>query len=187
MLGVGGGRRLFNSRLTPEPLNIKIYLHKVAKEGSWVTIHNTAWIRRREMRALITLPVLFVFTALGFADTINVPADQPSIQAGINAAVNGDTVLVAPGTYVEIIDFLGKAITVKSSHGAETTVIDGDEDYSVVSFYSLEGPDSVLEGFTITNGYSVIGGDLQQKFLPDHYRQHHYWKLGQFWRWDLVR
>src|SRR5580704_4418314 len=45
---------------------------------------------------------------------INVPADQPNIQAAINAASPGDTVLVAPGIYPGIIDFMGKSITVTS-------------------------------------------------------------------------
>jgi Ca2+-binding RTX toxin-like protein len=60
---------------------------------------------------------------LAHAATIDVPADQPTIQAGINAAVNGDTVLVAPGTYSEAINFLGKAIIVESSGGAGATTI----------------------------------------------------------------
>lgn len=48
-----------------------------------------------------------------------------SIQDGINAvAVAGDEVLVAPGTYNELINFLGKAVTVRSSGGRDVTIID---------------------------------------------------------------
>ncbi len=93
-----------------------------------------------------------------FAATINVPADQPTIQAAINAAVTGDTVLVAPGTYKENINFMGKAITVTSSGGAKVTTIDGGLAASVVTFSSGETTASVLSGFTITNGKASFGG-----------------------------
>ena len=46
---------------------------------------------------------------------IHVPADYPTIQAAINAAANGDTIQVAPGTYVENLSFLGKAIRLFSA------------------------------------------------------------------------
>src|SRR5947209_14018498 len=92
------------------------------------------------------------------AATINVPAGQPTIQAAINAAVNGDTVQVAPGTYKENINFMGKAITVTSSAGPQTTTIDGGQKGSVVVFQTNEGLASVLQGFTITNGLGAYDG-----------------------------
>jgi hypothetical protein len=65
--------------------------------------------------APVRLAMLAASVALGA--TIHVPADQPTIQAAINVAANGDTALVAPGTYVENINFMGRAITVTSSGG----------------------------------------------------------------------
>jgi hypothetical protein len=90
-----------------------------------------------------------------FSGTIRVPADQATIQGAIKAAQNGDIVLVSPGTYVENIDFLGKAITVESAKGPNTTIIDGGNVYSVVTFTANEGPSSILSGFTIQNGNAL--------------------------------
>jgi len=80
-----------------------------------------------------------------------------AIQDGIAAAANGDTVHVAPGTYVENIDFVGKAIAVVGTGGSAVTTIDGNQAGSVVTFQSGEAAGSVLDGFTITRG---IGTDL---------------------------
>ena len=78
------------------------------------------------------------------------------IQDGINASSSGDTVLVSPGTYVEHIHYFGKAITVSSTGGAAVTTIDGGSTGDVVIFDNGEGPDSVLDGFTITNGNAGV-------------------------------
>ncbi|MFB0516174.1 MAG: hypothetical protein ACETWG_06175, partial [Candidatus Neomarinimicrobiota bacterium] len=55
---------------------------------------------------------LFTFVSISAANIINIPADSSTIQAGINGASTGDTVLVQPGTYVENINFNGKNIVV---------------------------------------------------------------------------
>lgn len=103
-------------------------------------------------RTVLTCVYIGLLAAPTWAQrTINVPGDAASIQAGINAASDGDTVLVAPGTYVENIDFKGKAITVTSSGGATTTTIDGGQKGIVVNFANNETRASVINGFTITD------------------------------------
>ncbi len=101
-----------------------------------------------------------------FADELNVPADHPTIQAGINAAVDGDTVVVADGTYTgagnKTLQFAGRAITVRSANGPDNCIIDCQG--AGLGFYfnnTGESYDSVVNGFTITNGYwSGDGGGI---------------------------
>lgn len=82
----------------------------------------------------------------------NVPLNYPTIQAAILAAAPGDTVRVAPGTYYERINFLGKNIVVRSTQGAAVTTIDGQQAGTVVKMVSGELQAAVLDGFTIKNG-----------------------------------
>jgi len=98
------------------------------------------------------------------ATTINVPSDQPTIQAGVDAAVDGDTVLVADGTWTgdgnHDIDFLGKAITVSSENGAETCIIDCQNDGRGFIFNSGEDLNTRVSGFKILNGIQGLGGAI---------------------------
>jgi hypothetical protein len=82
------------------------------------------------------------------------------IQDAILFANNGDTVVVTNGAYNERIDFMGKAIVVSSEEGPSATIIDGNQSGSVVSFSGGEGTNSIIQGFTITNGYATQGGGI---------------------------
>lgn len=97
-------------------------------------------------------------------NVINVPADYTTIQAGINIAVEGDTVLVAAGTYTgdgnKDLNFNGKAITVLSANGAETTIIDCEGLGRGIKFDSNEDSTSIFKGFTIRYGFEEKGSGI---------------------------
>lgn len=106
--------------------------------------------------AVLTVLLLAICVASNAA-TLNVPSGYSTIQTAINGAANGDTVVVAPGTYHERINFNGKAITVRSTAPTDpavvaSTTINGDGGGSVVNFSQGETTASVIAGFTITNG-----------------------------------
>jgi len=122
-------------------------------------------------KLLITI-LLSCFIISASAQIIHVPLDQPNIQAGINVATTGDTVLVDTGTYYENINFWGKAITVASNF-----ILDGDTNYinntiingsqpvnpdfaSVVSFTTGENTTSIISGFTITGGTGLLDASI---------------------------
>ena len=102
-----------------------------------------------------------------FSNIINIPEDYSTIQSGIDASNELDTVLVQPGIYLENINYEGKNITVTSLFSTtqdtayiSATIIDGDSSGSVASFESGENSTAVLSGFTLTNGFNYYGGGI---------------------------
>jgi len=88
--------------------------------------------------------------------TLKVPSAYSTIQAAIDAATTGDTVLVADGTYTENL-IIDKDITIISENGAEKTIIDGGKITHVIAISSSTTRDCVLDGFTVTNGGNANG------------------------------
>ena len=117
-------------------------------------------------------PILTVFWTLiiclpAFATIINIPEDYETIQEGIDASTDGDTVLVQEGTYYENINFNGHNIVLGSLYltSGDTayipqTIINGDSSGSVVTFYSGENSAALLVGLTLTHGLAHQGGGI---------------------------
>jgi len=116
-----------------------------------------------DKRLFVFALVLVTSASFSTAATLDVPGPQyPTIQSAIDAAVSGvDDVRVAPGTYFEDIDFLGKDIDVHSTdvNRPESTIIDGTGNGSVVTFHGC-GLGAQLRGFTIQGGRAEYGGGI---------------------------
>ncbi|MCP4351061.1 MAG: hypothetical protein GY795_36820 [Desulfobacterales bacterium] len=96
--------------------------------------------------------------------TVYIPNDYSSIQEGIDAVSDGDSVIVTNGTYTgegnRNIDLKGKAVTVTSQNGPENCIIDCENAARGFWIHSGEGADSVISGFTIKNGSASDGGGI---------------------------
>jgi predicted outer membrane repeat protein len=101
-------------------------------------------------------------------ETIRVPQDQPTIQAAVDIARTGDTVLVAPGVYTgegnSDIELGGRSLVLLSAQGPTQTIIaagGSDTDYHrAFEFNSATGPGLLIDGFTITGGHAGTGGAI---------------------------
>ncbi len=118
-------------------------------------------------KILFSIFTIILLSSALYSTIFNVPYNWPTIQAGINVASDADTVLVQPGVYFENINFDGKSITVGSlflttqdSAYIASTIIDGNDNGSVVTFENGEDDTTLLCGFTITNGDALQGAGI---------------------------
>ena len=113
---------------------------------------------------LLAILLLFIFSQTLHTQTLNVPADYPTIQAAIDASNDGDTVLVQPGEYFENLRFNGKSIVLTSrfflsgsANDISSTIINGSQPAhpdtaSCILIVDGESPSTVVQGFTLTGG-----------------------------------
>lgn len=87
-----------------------------------------------------------------------VPASYPTISAAMDAAFNGDRILVSPGTYAGPIEFLGKQVELIAEEGPAVTILDGSGVLSSIVLIDSVGDGARLSGFTLKNGFGTACG-----------------------------
>ncbi|MBN2055623.1 hypothetical protein JW905_11910, partial [bacterium] len=117
-------------------------------------------------RIRILLPLLSICIALpAAAATLHVPGDYPDIQTAVIMALDGDTVLVADGTWtgtgnISVYLFTGYTITIRSENGPANCIIDCEDENNAFNIWWGDGPDTVIRGFTIRNGFDRDGAGI---------------------------
>ncbi len=95
---------------------------------------------------------------------VGVSEDFTTLQEAVDAATDGDLILVSAGTYTECVDLGGRSVTIEGEEGADATVLDGGGACEAALSLVL-GEQLTLEGFTVTNpgatAIEVEGGALE--------------------------
>ncbi|MFH1892711.1 MAG: right-handed parallel beta-helix repeat-containing protein [Candidatus Zixiibacteriota bacterium] len=120
------------------------------------------------MKGIASLVTFALWSGVCLGVTVYVPEVQPTIQAGIDAASDFDTVLVADGVYTgdgnRDILFYGKSVKLISENGPENCIIDceatAEDPHRGVYFSGYETQDALLEGFTVKHAYAQWAGGI---------------------------
>lgn len=131
------------------------------------------------MHRAFVLFVSLLFTGICVADTWTVDddgkADFDNIQAALDAASDGDEIIVMPGSYTSsqeghVVNMLGKEVLLLGAGGQEVTIIDGQGLRRGIACFNGETNKTVIDGFTITNGYAKqfdYNGNNEVNFWED--------------------
>lgn len=110
-------------------------------------------MKNRTASTLLAAALLALLASPTFAAVLRVPLQYGTIQAALNAAAPGDTILVAPGNYNETLTWpSADGIRLVSEAGFSFTTIDAQQAGRVITIQGSHGRNTVLEGFTITGG-----------------------------------
>ena len=116
-------------------------------------------MRRRHLLWILLVPAALVAVPARAA-VLYVPAEFPDLRTAVEAAIDGDEIRVAPGTYTgprnRSIDFAGKNLDLVSEAGPEATIIDLEGVDQAFYLHSDEPSTSSINGFTIRNGNSMF-------------------------------
>ncbi len=104
------------------------------------------------MKTTVTFGILLAACTTTVADVIHVPSDQPTIQSAIGAATDGDSILIAPGTYREHLDPLGKAIEIRGDGTATEVILESPDGGTLLTVASQEPETTVFADLTFTGG-----------------------------------
>jgi serine protease len=112
-------------------------------------------LHSRAIPRLTTCVLSLLLLSASASGAIRVPDDVGTIDGALSAAVAGDTVLVAPGTYyVNLIWPYTEGIVLKGESGPHMTILDGRDSDQVIGIYTGVDTTTVVCGFTIRNGFA---------------------------------
>lgn len=116
---------------------------------------------KKMLKLVYCVGALLLMSGTAMAVTITVPINATSIQDAVNKAASGDVILVRPGIYFENITIINKSVSIKSTHGAVRTIIDGSNQGTVINMQITTDSTTgsypcTVEGVTIQNGTGGI-------------------------------
>jgi len=105
------------------------------------------------MKRAAVLFLFVIFAVSANASVIQVPDDYTEIQSAIDAASDGDTVLVDRGEYRVNLDFLSKDVALIGA-GADQTILRPEFSEPTIRITGVQGPTLRISGFTIADGHA---------------------------------